>query len=390
MNAEIPVSFASYFMGGFECSTQRRNDGRRLDLVATTGHDRHTLADYLALQGHGIRTVRDGLRWHLIEREDGSYDWSSFVPALRAAQSSGTQVIWDLCHYGWPDHIDIWSEAFVERFARFAAAAAALVAAGSATNFYCPINEISFFAWAAGDKRYFKPATSNRGPELKRQLCRAALAAIRAIRDVDSRARFITAEPLIHLAARSGSAEDRQAAETYRLSQYEAVDMLMGMAEPELGGAQDMVEIVGVNFYPENQWYFGGQKVPFGHHEYRPLRLMLQEVHDRYRRPILISETGAEGSCRAAWLHYVCDEAKYAMATGVPVVGICIYPILEYPGWDNDRPCAAGLLSAPRQNGVREADAEFADELHRQQSLFASRAPRQASCHELRLAGGRA
>ena len=56
-----------------------------------------------------LRTVRDGLRWHLIETPPGHYDWSSFLPMLRAATAAGVQVIWDLCHYGWPDDIDIWS-----------------------------------------------------------------------------------------------------------------------------------------------------------------------------------------------------------------------------------------------------------------------------------------
>ena len=114
--------FDSYFLGGFECSTHRRRDGRRLDLIAATGHDRAVVLDYRAMLEHGIRTVRDGVRWHLIETVPGRYDWSSFLPMLRAAEEVGVQVIWDLCHYGWPDHLDIWRPRFVDGFARFAAA----------------------------------------------------------------------------------------------------------------------------------------------------------------------------------------------------------------------------------------------------------------------------
>ena len=40
---------------------------------------------------------------------------------LEAARDEGVQVIWDLCHYGWPDDLDIFSPQFVERFARFCA-----------------------------------------------------------------------------------------------------------------------------------------------------------------------------------------------------------------------------------------------------------------------------
>jgi hypothetical protein len=66
------ISFKSFFMAGFECSSHRRvGDGARLDLVAATGHDRLVREDYQACAAHGLRTVRDGLRWHLIEREPG-------------------------------------------------------------------------------------------------------------------------------------------------------------------------------------------------------------------------------------------------------------------------------------------------------------------------------
>ena len=41
----------------------------------------------------------------------GRYDWSSFLPMLRAARETGTQVLWDLLHYGWPDDLDIWRPA---------------------------------------------------------------------------------------------------------------------------------------------------------------------------------------------------------------------------------------------------------------------------------------
>ena len=41
-------------------------------------------------------------------------------PMLRAARDTGTQVIWDLMHYGWPGYIDIWKPGFPERFADYA------------------------------------------------------------------------------------------------------------------------------------------------------------------------------------------------------------------------------------------------------------------------------
>jgi hypothetical protein len=122
-----PGLFRSFFLGGFECSTHRRADGRRLDLIAATRHDQLAGQDYRQLAEHGIRAARDGVRWHLVEAgAPGRYDWSSFLPMLRAAEAAGTQVAWDLCHYGWPDGLDVFSAAFVDRLARYAGAFARL------------------------------------------------------------------------------------------------------------------------------------------------------------------------------------------------------------------------------------------------------------------------
>src|SRR3954454_4458432 len=123
--------FQSYFMGGFEGSSHRRHDGHQLDLLAMTRHDELVELDYRMVSNCGIRTVRDALRWHLIEESPGLYSWASLVPMLQAARRECIQVIWDLCHYGLPHDIDIWAPAFVDRFAAFAAAAARLIAGES-------------------------------------------------------------------------------------------------------------------------------------------------------------------------------------------------------------------------------------------------------------------
>src|SRR5947207_3063730 len=180
----MPMSahrFDSFFQAGFECSSHRRRDGVRLDLIRATGHDKHVLRDYRLCSELGFRTLRDGLRWHLIEKAPGKYDWSSWVPALEAAEQAGIEIIWDLFHYG----------------------------------------------------------------------------------------------------------------------------SILGTAQPALGGDASFADVIGLNFYPHNQWYLDGPTIPMGHHEYRPLADMLVEVAERYGKPIFLSETGAEGSARASWFHYV-------------------------------------------------------------------------------------
>ncbi|PHN61848.1 family 1 glycosylhydrolase [Pseudomonas viridiflava] len=367
----MPGLFKSFFMGGFECSTHRRRDGKRLDLLYSTGHAQWPGKDFAAMENCAIRTVRSGLRWHLIETRPGVYDWGSLLPMLRAARAQGTQVIWDLCHYGYPEDVDIWQPQFVERFARFATAAAQVIKdEGDAIPFYSPINEISFWSWAGGDVGYFNPGAEHRGMELKHQLVRASIAAIEAIRGVAPGARFIQADPLIHVMPATRRNDEIEAAENYRRAQFEAWDLLSGRQWPGLGGRPEYLDVLGANFYPHNQWIFNGRRVMRGEPEYRPFSGMLRELFVRYGRPILVSETGAEDEQRVPWFRYVTDQVKKAVQAGVPVEGICWYPILDYPGWDDGRYCPAGLLGYadgqgqraafhPLQVAIREADKMF-------------------------------
>lgn len=350
-----PTIFRSFMQGGFECSSQRLHTGRRLDVIAATRHDTLAENDYRQLTRHGLRTIRDGARWHLIETAPGRYDFTSFIPMVDAARNAGTQVIWDLFHYGWPDDLDIWSPAFVDRFARFAAATARVLRDRSdGVPFWCPVNEISFLSWAGGDVRYLNPFATGRGFELKVQLARASIAAMHALREVDPRARFVHCEPLIAIHHDPALAPPRGEAVGWHNAQFQALDLLAGWLWPQIGGEPSFLDVVGVNYYSNNQWIHGGPPIDMDHPLYRPLSDLLFETYARYHRPILISETGVEGDRRAPWLRYVGGEVDRARRRGVPVEGICLYPIMDHPGWDDDRYCANGLLM-PRVEGRARA-----------------------------------
>lgn len=364
--------FSSFLMAGYECAAHRRADGRRLDLLAATGHARWAECDYRQLAALGIRCARDGMRWHLIERQAGRYDWSSLLPMLRAAQACGLQVVWDLCHYGYPDDLDIWRPLFVERFARFAGAVARLMRdEGVSTPFYTPINEISYWSWAGGESGLINPGTRRRGDELKQQLVRASIAAIEAIREVTPHARFVQCDPLINVVAKTRHGAQIKAAEAYRQAQFMAWDLLTGRCWPGLGGAEHYLDILGVNYYPQNQWYHAGPQIALGHADYRPLAGMLSEVHRRYQRPILLAETGAEGEHRVPWLQYIAGQLIEVQRRGIPIHALCWYPFVDYPGWENDRHCATGLFGYADAQGQRPLYLPLAKAMQALQALGA-------------------
>jgi beta-glucosidase/6-phospho-beta-glucosidase/beta-galactosidase len=370
----------SFFGGGFECSTHIRRSGRRLDLVGATKHDHFAVADYRRLKEQGLNVAREGVRWHLVEARPGHYDFSSVLPIVAAARNTETQVIWDLCHFGWPEHLDIFKPEFVESLTNFGSAFANWLANEmEEPGYFVPVNEISFISWAAGDEGSMFPFVRRRGFELKAQLVRATIETIKAIRAEHPSARFVQIDPIIHVVADPKHPEEEEAAEDYRQSQFQAWDMLTGNMCPELGGSEDFLDVIGVNFYRHNQWYYNlkdfrrvrqFRSVLRTNLLYRPLREMLKEVSQRYRQPVFIAETGAEGRLRRGWFRYVCEETRSAMQAGTAIQGICLYPIANHPGWVDDRHCENGLWDYPDENGNREIYEPLAAELRQWRQIF--------------------
>ena len=364
--------FDSFFQGGFECSTHRLRSGKRLDEIAATRHDTFARLDYLRLLQRGMRTAREGLRWHLIEASAGKYDFASALGLMRAADETGVQLIWDLCHYGWPDWLDIFEPRFVDSFAQLGHEFAKLLKEESdRLPIICPINEISFFSWAAGELAHMNPYALGRGDELKEQLVRASIAATEAIWNVNPEARIAQIDPVINVLPEDpANPMQVKAAEAYRLSQYEAWDMIGGRMKPELGGNEKYLDIIGVNYYVHNQWILGGSSVAPDNPRYRPFREIVQEVYQRYQRPLFVAETGIENEARPAWLRYIGSEVRAAIMSGTPIEGICLYPILNHPGWEDDRHCHNGLWDYTNDSGEREIYIPLAEELGKQMTEF--------------------
>jgi hypothetical protein len=367
------VMFRSFFQAGFECSTHKLPNGKRLDLLRSTQHDRFASEDYQRVRKFGIRTIRIAARWHLIEQTPGSYEFDSLAVTLDAAAETQTEILLDLLHFGWPDHVDVFSRHFPAQFARFTLALTRyLRRRQSSCRIFAPINEISFLSWGGGDKGCINPYAKHRGHELKRNLVRAAVASSEILLNEIANARLISPEPVIHIVGDPAIPGDEIEAAMYTQSQFQAWDMLCGRMSPELGGKPEYLDILGANFYDRNEWVHESHMLPRDDPRYRAFREILQEVWNRYRRPIFVSETGTEDCNRADWFNYICDEVFAARCAAIPVHGICLYPILNHPGWEDDRHCHNGLFDYADAVGNREVHWALADALISQQQRFAT------------------
>lgn len=331
--------FSSFWQAGYEGADHRNHSDVLLSMNDITGHNKKVREDYKALKPFNISTVRESVGWRLVE-QNGNYDFSSVAEKMDAAKENNIQICWTICHYGWPDDTDIFSPDFITRFARLCGELARFLAPWyKESPIYSPINEISFTSWAisVGFFRTNAPPDARTGDACKRQLVRATLAACDAIWAADSRARIMHCDPLIHLVAPDDSPQWRDAIVGHNNAQYQAWDMLAGILEPELGGHPRYLDLIGANYYHDNQWESGTNARLYWHlgdPRRRPLHQMLATLHARYQRPILLAETSHVGSGRGAWIHHIAAEIAQAQLAGVGMIGVCLYPIIDRPDWE--------------------------------------------------------
>ena len=185
-------------MAGFECTAALTADGRRMDLLSDSHHDVSCANDYRMIAAEGIRTVREGFAWSTIDRGGGEYDFGRYLPMLAAARDAGIQQIWDLSHFDFPERLDPLSSNFVRAYAEYAKRVIALLREYMTGAIYVvPMNEPSFFAWMS-ECGMWAPFLAGDGLTFKRQLVRAAVAAMNAIREVDREVRFIHTDPFMY------------------------------------------------------------------------------------------------------------------------------------------------------------------------------------------------
>ncbi len=284
------------------------------------------------------------------------------------------------------DDVDVFSTAFPRRLARYAGAFARFLASESpGAPIIVPINEMSYLSWAGGDVRCLNPFAVARGDELKAQFVLATIHAIEAVRDVLPHARFLQPEPLINIVPSLEHPKTWRRVECDNAYQYQAWDMLCGRVWPGLGGAPEYLDIVGVNYYPDNQFMLDGTTIERGDARYRPFSELLLETWTRYERPMIVAETGCEGDARAPWLRYVASECRAAMRAGCNLNGITLYPILNHPGWLDDRHCENGLWGYADEGGQRRIDPALYQALEQESALLEAERARAFSSVRPRL-----
>lgn len=368
-------------MGGYECADHLNAAGNRVDLLADTQHIDVLAQDYTNLLPFGISTVREGIRWSVVETAPYRYDFSVVKSMIEVGRSIGIQQIWDLCHFGFPSDLSPLHPHFTPRFEALCRAFAEFYRSCGYPEplIVTPINEVSFLSWLGGEARGTSPYCTGQGWEVKYGLMRAFIRGTAAILEVDPRTRILTTEPLTSIVPPLEATPEQvmQAKKEHDL-QFQSLDMLSGHICPELGGKPEYLDILGFNFYYNNQWVLGmGEFLPWAKKDadsrWRPLSSLLADAYTRYKRPIALTETSHCGIDRPKWVRFVAEECALVVRDGVPFWGICLYPIIDRPDWDNLAYWhGSGLWDARIEEGTvhRQLDLPYARALHESRAVI--------------------
>jgi hypothetical protein len=342
-NTLTETPFASFWWGGYECTDQLNAFGNRVDFLPLTGHLPLIDEDYADLGQFNVKTVREGIRWAFIEKTPYQYDWSTVRAMLEAGERHGIQQVWDICHFGYPDDLTPLHPMFARRFAALCRAFVDFYRSvrPEGTLIVTPINEVSFMSWLGGDVRGTSPYCVGQGWHVKYGLMRAYIEGSWALREADPSIRFLSTEPLINIVAPPNPWTSHvREAKRMHLDQFQAIDILSGRMCPELGGHESLLDIIGFNYYYDNQWQLHphrhlGWNDPVMDPRWVPLSELLRQAHKRYKRPFVVTETSHPGIDRPLWWNMIGKECAAALRMGLPLLGACIYPMVDRPDWDH-------------------------------------------------------
>lgn len=118
------------------------------------------------------------------------------------------------------------------------------------------------------------------------------------------------------------------------------LDILSGRICPELRGKPEYIDMIGLNYYYNNQWIcnscdFLGWNDDLPDGRCKPLSELVAEVYQRYDLPIVFTETSHPKEDRPVWIDMIAKECSVILSEGIPLFGVCIYPIIDRPDWND-------------------------------------------------------
>ena len=365
------------FATGIECSspviTGKNGQDVRRDQLAECHHYEYFKEDFRLTRELGLKFLRYGLPYHLINYSRGKYDWSFADEAMSEMQRVGIVPILDLLHFGIPDWLGNFQNP--ELPVRFADYAGEVAARYPWVRAYTPVNEIYISARASGkDGIWNERLKTDQGfVTAIKHLAAANILATKAI--ARSRKDLLviqseSAEYVHHI-----SPHPSHAVKFSNKLGFLALDLLYrkvpdadvmlylldcGFTRKEfdwfmLNDAAGY-QIMGNDYYGRNEQLLLPDGTILRGQDILGWYLITKRYYSRYYRPVMHTETNVFDAKEAPlWLWKQWANVLRMRRDGVPVMGFTWYSLTDQVDWDtslaeeNNRVNECGLYDLKRR-----------------------------------------
>lgn len=343
------------FATGIECSAPTIEGGRwRIDELAETGHYKRWREDLDLVREVGLKFLRYGPPFHLINFAEDQYDWAFTDDVFARMEEIGIIPIVDLCHFGVPDWLENFQNtSFPEAFAKYARAFAERY---QWIKFYTPVNEMYVTSrMSALDGVWNEELRTERGfVTAIRNVARASVLAMQAILYVKPDAVFVNSESSEFHQPCCPDPDIQRTADFENQRRFIALDLLYGVPVRDdihsylidngmTAGEYDWFmtrdaarrAILGVDYYEWNEKVVNsdGRLEMLG--ELFGWYVITMQYYNRYKRLVMHTETNtADADAAPNWLWRQWHNVQLIRKDGVPVVGFTWYSLLDQIDWN--------------------------------------------------------
>lgn len=345
-----PGSERIELIGAFESTYMPAHD---TDITETTGHHLRWKQDLKLLADAGVTRLRYPIRWHRVEAEQGTYDWSDTDRIMHHLRDQGFRPIIDLVHHtSYPRWLDdgFADPRFGSAYLRYAEAVARRY---PWIQEYTLFNEPFSTLFLSGHEAIWPPYHRGLSGFVEQILnvLPAVAEASRMYAQLLPGARHVWVDTCEH---HTGSDPAGQAyADMANKRRFLVIDTFLGRGyEPagplaeelsKVGGERLLdivpgrIDVLGLDYYAHCQWNFGSGGGSTPTLNPLPLADQIREYWDRYQLPCIVAETNIRGSTadRATWFKYVLEQCEMAKSGGVPLEGLCWFPVIDSTDWDS-------------------------------------------------------
>jgi beta-glucosidase len=357
---------------GIECSAPVIAGGHRQDELRSTGHWWRVGEDLGLVAEFGIRYLRYGIPFHVVDAAPGVYDWAWTDRALATLRDAGLEPIADLLHFGVPD--DLFGIGDPRLPARYLAYATAFAERYPWVRYYTPVNEPQVTATLSANHGWWNERTTDARGWIAAidNVATCAALGMEAIRRRRPDAIFLQSDACESFLPANAAAVD---AANYLFERHfvgwdlaygrrpvePVVDWLKagGMTEDRLAwfaqhGSSDGC-VAGHDYYHGNEWIVtadGRQKKVAASRGYAAVA---REHFAHHQLPFMLAETNWEGPDAPGWLARTWNDALQLRLEGLPIRGYIWYGFVDHVDWDtalreaNNRPNACGLVDLDRR-----------------------------------------